>query len=178
MQGEGLVLGYWAIRGLSERLRQILEFTGLSYTEERYTDADKWFQTDKPALIAKNPAVTLPYLRDGDKVITESDAIIVYVCHKAGKPELLGRNADEQVQIATVYGITRDLHSAYVRFVYAKYDENNTFDKAREEYAKTSQAGLGKLNALIGGRKFAAGDEITFVDFILADFLQTLGLLS
>jgi len=36
----------------------------------------------------------LPYLIDGDKVISESDAIAVYLCHKANRKDLLGRNAD------------------------------------------------------------------------------------
>jgi glutathione S-transferase len=31
-----LVLGYWAIRGLGERVRHLLEYTGLPYEEVRY----------------------------------------------------------------------------------------------------------------------------------------------
>lgn len=38
MEGK-LVLGYWAIRGLAERIRQLLEYLGFSYTEERYEGA-------------------------------------------------------------------------------------------------------------------------------------------
>jgi glutathione S-transferase len=33
-----------------------------------------------------NPAVTLPYVKDGEKVISESDAIFVYICFRAEKP--------------------------------------------------------------------------------------------
>ena len=42
----------------------------------------------------KHHGITLPYLIDEDKVITESDAICTYICLKH-KPELLGRNPDE-----------------------------------------------------------------------------------
>lgn len=42
----------------------------------------------------KNPFANLPYLLDGDKVISESDAIIVYILHKTGRLDLLGRNAN------------------------------------------------------------------------------------
>ena len=66
MEGK-VTLGYWAIRGLSERLRQLLEYCGVPYTQELYEGAnrDKWFNEDKPKLGAKNPAITLPYLIDG-----------------------------------------------------------------------------------------------------------------
>ena len=67
--------------------------------------------------------MTLPYLKDGDKLIAESDAIMVHLCHKAGKLELLGRNADEQVLLATILGVLKDFHPNYVRLVYGQYNE-------------------------------------------------------
>ena len=70
----------------------------------------------------KNAALTLPYLLDGDKVITESDAIMVHLCHRAGRPELMGRNADEQVLLATVLGVLKDFFVNYVRLVYGQYN--------------------------------------------------------
>ena len=89
MEGGKVILGYWAIRGLAERIRMLMEYTGLEYEEEKYEGGgetrDKWFKEVKPELIKKNPAVTLPYMKDGDQIISESDAIIVYVVHKSGK---------------------------------------------------------------------------------------------
>ena len=84
-----VTIGYWAIRGLAERLRQLCEYTGLSYDEVKYSgevdgeSRKKWFNEVKPELAKKNPAITLPYLLDGDKVVSESDAICVYICHKS-----------------------------------------------------------------------------------------------
>lgn len=89
MEGGSVKLGYWAIRGLSERIKQLLEYTKTSYTLELYEGPegrDKWFSQDKPKLVEKNPAITLPYLIDGDKVIIESDAICIYICYKGNKP--------------------------------------------------------------------------------------------
>lgn len=86
MQGGKIQLGYWSIRGLAERIRMFLEYTGLEYEEIKYTDHAKWFGEDKPNFAKKNPAINLPYLHDGDKVISESDAIMVYIAHRSGKP--------------------------------------------------------------------------------------------
>jgi glutathione S-transferase len=73
---------------LAERIRQLLEYTGIKYNEEKYDGATgraKWFNEVKPSLIDKNSALTLPYLIDGDKVISESEAICIYICYKAKK---------------------------------------------------------------------------------------------
>jgi glutathione S-transferase len=61
-------------------------------------------------------------LIDGDRVISESDAICVYLCHKANRLDLLGRNADEQVLLATVHGVYKDFHPKYIQFVYGTYN--------------------------------------------------------
>lgn len=72
----------------------ILEYLEIPYEEIKYNnqEEDKWFNEDKLKLIGKNPAVNLPYLIDGDKVISESDAIIAYICLKANRPDMLGSN--------------------------------------------------------------------------------------
>ena len=127
--------------------------------------------------MAKNPAITLPYLIDGDKVITESNGVAVYLCHKGNKVELLGRNAEEQVALATVHGVFKDLHLNYIKLVYGKYDENNTFEKAKTESYGSWKVQLAKLNGILGDKHFIAG-EITWIDFAIADFFQTLGLLD
>ena len=66
----------------------------------------------------KNPAITLPYLIDGDKVISESDAVCIYLLHKANRADLMGRNAEEQVMLATVMGVVKDMHPRYIKFCY------------------------------------------------------------
>jgi glutathione S-transferase len=104
----------------------------------------------KPKLITKNPAVTLPYLLDGDKVISESTAILVYLCHKANRTDLLGRNAEEQVSLFTAYGVYKDFHPNYIRMVYGKYDENNTFDQALSRSLQDFVPYLTKLNGILG----------------------------
>jgi glutathione S-transferase len=68
-----IVLGYWSIRGLGEVVRLFLEYLGLKYDEVKYADRAKWFEEDKPKL--NTPFPNLPYLKDGDKVISETGNI-------------------------------------------------------------------------------------------------------
>ena len=84
-----VTIGYWKIRGLSERCRQLLEYCGVPYTQKFYEGKEGYEQminVDKPKLMEKNAAVTLPYLLDGDKVISESDGVCVYICFRGNKP--------------------------------------------------------------------------------------------
>ncbi len=40
-----VVLGYWNIRGLAEKIRMVLEYVGIPYTENKYNadNEQKWF---------------------------------------------------------------------------------------------------------------------------------------
>jgi glutathione S-transferase len=137
MSQEGkVVLGYWDIRGLAERIRHLLEYTGLTYDQVFYAESkeDQWFQVDKPKLLEKNPAINLPYLIDGDKVISESAAICVYICHRSNRLDLLGRNAEEQVLLATTYGVLKDFSPQYINLVYGEYTEP-TWEEALKNYS-------------------------------------------
>lgn len=141
------------------------------------TGRSKWFNEVKPSLNEKNAALTLPYLIDGDKVISESEAICIYICYKANKPELLGRNIDEKVTLATAYGVYKDFHPHYIRLVYGNYNENHTFENHLNTVVNDFQGYLKKLNGILGNKQFICG-ELTWVDFAFGDFFQTLHLLK
>lgn len=173
-----VTLGYWDIRGLAERIRQLLEYLSIPYNQDKYAGQEgreKWFNDVKPKLQDKNPALTLPYLIDGEKVVAESDAICVYLCHKGGKPELLGRNAEEHVALATAHGVYKDFHPNYIRLVYGP-NRDEAFEQAVKDSVAQFDPYLKKINGILGDNDFIAGG-LTWFDFGLADFLQTLSIL-
>ena len=174
-----VTLVYWNCRGRAEKIRHLLEYCKLPYTQNIYdtsTDGMKWFGEDKPKMMELNAAANLPYLQDNDKIICESDAICIYICHKSKKVQLLGRNPDEWVNSATVHGVFKDFHRAYIKLVYSKYENDDAFKTALKQSVTDFEPHLKKLNGLLGDKQFIAG-EITWVDFVVADFIQTLGLL-
>jgi glutathione S-transferase len=79
--------------------------------------------------------------------------------------------------MATVHGIYKDFHPMYVKMVYATYNEQNTFESALADAPKNFEPHLKKLNGVLGDKEYIAGG-ITWIDFALADFFQTLSLLS
>ena len=121
---------------MAERIRLILEYTGLKYEDKTYTDRDEWFNKVKPTL--DNPFINLPYLKDGDKIISESEAILIYVILKAKRDDLLGRTNEQRVDIAQVRGAFADFHKNYINVVYGDYEYG------REGFLATAKAYLTK----------------------------------
>ena len=91
-------LYYWKIRGLGALVNLAFEAAGVKYEQTQYTPetAQQWFGADKPGLKATLP--NLPFLRDGAVGISEHESIFRHVLRKY-KPELLGRNVDEQAEV-------------------------------------------------------------------------------
>ena len=63
-------LWYWNIRGLAERIRLVMEYVGIKYVNKSFESRDQWFKDMKPTLKTSFP--NLPFLKDGDNIITES----------------------------------------------------------------------------------------------------------
>lgn len=76
---------------------------------------------------------------------------MIYIVHRSGKLELLGRNADEQVSLATTMGVVRDLHPKYISLVYGRYGDKS-FEEAKAEHIEQFKPFLTKLNGLLEGK--------------------------
>ena len=88
-----ILLSYWGgIRGSAQPARYVLEYAQIPYEQTLYTNDDDWFVRDKSSLSTLLP--NLPYIKDGDLILTEHDAIVRYLARKF-KPELLGSNDAE-----------------------------------------------------------------------------------
>lgn len=94
-----LVLGYWKIRGLAQHLRLLMAHTGIKFEEKSYFEDSRslWFEGDKKTI--KTPFPNLPYLKDGEFIITESTAIQRYIVRKSNNKELLGKNIQDSAKI-------------------------------------------------------------------------------
>ena len=158
-----VTLGYWKIRGLAERLRHLMEYLKIPYHQVIYEGkAENWFGGAKGALKTRNPLINLPYLHDKHNIITESDAIAVYLCHKANRADLLGRTPQQQVDLEAVNGATKDLHLMYITTAYG-FNGKSLEDNVKE-FKPKFEVGLQKLASFLGKKEFIVG-ELTWFDF-------------
>lgn len=82
-----ITVGYWTIRGLAAPLRMMVCYSGRPLENIMYDaaptadggfDKSSWFD-EKPALKKKNPFINLPYVIDGDTVISQTNACLSYL---------------------------------------------------------------------------------------------------
>jgi glutathione S-transferase len=88
-------------------VRLVLEHILVPYREKKYVflTKDQWEKEDLPKMREKYPAIELPYLQDGEKVVCGVEAMLVYVLHKYNRQELLGKTPEERVRLATAKSI-------------------------------------------------------------------------
>ena len=90
--------------------RLLLSFSGVEFENFAYTSGDNWFKDDKLNLGLDFP--NLPYLIDGEYNLTESNAIQKYIAKKWGKPEWLGKNAQDNALMESFLSIFIEISDA------------------------------------------------------------------
>lgn len=162
-----LIIAYWGVKGRGEVLKLLAEYMGLPYETKIYSDPNEWFQKDKPALKTNFP--NLPYIQDGDQVMTESEACIMYLVRKSMRLDLMGSNAEEVVHITQLKGVLNDLVDSFMKVV-----ANKEGDLAKG-IQDTCVPKLTLLSKHLGNNDWLIG-KLTLVDFFLAQITEILSL--
>ncbi|KAM8830351.1 glutathione S-transferase Mu 4-like [Synchiropus picturatus] len=163
-----VTLAYWDIRGLAQPIRLLLAYAGVEFEDKYYVcgdgptfDKSCWIK-EKEQLGLDFP--NLPYLIDGDVKITQSNAIMRYVARKAN---LCGATEEEQTRVDVMENQAMDFRNGFVRVCYSQ-----DCDKQKAGYLENLQGTLQRFSNFLGDRKWFAGDNITFVDFIMYELLD------
>lgn len=80
-----------------------------------YSDRDEWFKQDKENLGLDIP--NLPYLIGPNIKLSETTAIMKYICYKHG-PSLVGETAEEKACLDMLHNVAYDGYSAMVKLMY------------------------------------------------------------
>jgi glutathione S-transferase len=179
-----MTVGYWGIRGLAAPLRMMVLYRNLPLKAENYDVTEKpdhsgfdlscWFN-HKPALKEKNPLINLPYVIDGDIIVTQSNACMHYVGRKL---KLLGKNELELTQCEQLLCEIMDVRNEVVDFAYGKNGDGPRFI---EGIIRPNRS-LDKLNTWLARKYenssetnlFFVGDEASAPDFHIWEVLDQL----
>jgi len=157
-----VILGYWAFRGVGQPIRNLLEYLNIPYQEKLYSSMDEW---SKEKATLKSDFPNLPYLIDGDKIITESEAIQLYLALKANRADLLGATPEERVHIAQVRGVLAD-----VRKDYNALTVNKTATDLQKVFNETVLPRLTLVAKHLGENDFLVG-KLSILDFPFSELL-------
>ena len=152
------MLGYWGIRGLGHTARLLLNYTGATWKDKKYTDRDSWFEQDKKNLGMSFP--NLPYLLEGNLKVTESMAVYRYIINRSDKKDLMGKNLQDQGKVDNLTGVFEDIQKAIFGLIFSENYE--------QEKQKVLEQVKGKFGLV---QKFYADNEFSLGYFTLADFL-------
>jgi len=129
-------------------LRMMCEYVGADYTDKQYTDFGKWFKEDKPALLKKNPLINLPYLVDGDTVVTQSCAVYQYFGRRYGLDKCSSEEEKNKLEQVTLEVF--DLRNTMIELVYPFKKVNRDeaeYSNSRKEQMKKAATTYAKLEA-------------------------------
>jgi len=162
-------LAYWTILGLAAPIRLLLEYTCTKFINKEFDcgpapDFDKscWFDI-KFQLGFDFP--NLPYYKDGDIKITQSNAILRYIARKSN---MCGVTEQEKAWVDMMADEAMDFRNGWVRLCY-----NPRYEQLKDDYLeKTLPAKLDSFEAFLGDRQFFAGDSPTFPDFHMYELLD------
>lgn len=153
---------------MGAQIKLCLEYAGVEYDEKRYTcgppptfDRSDWLN-DKFNLGLDFP--NLPYYIDGNVKLSQSLVIMRYI---ARKYNLVAKNDADLLRVETLEAQVRDYHVDFSRIVY-----NPQFKQLWPDYLNGLSAKFEALVKFLGERKFVVGDYVTYVDFLLFEFLE------
>jgi GST-like protein len=139
-----------------------LEEAGLPY-EAIAVDTRKGDQ-HKPDYLAINPNAKVPSIVDGDAVVFDSTAILLYLAEKTGKflppntPKARGELLSWMMFVASGVGPYSGQSVHFRNYAPEK------MPYAINRYAYEAQRHFGILNDRLGNRKYVLGDNYTIVD--------------
>jgi len=168
-----ITVGYHQIRGLGAPLRMMCFYKGQAFVNETY-GADMmqtWHAEKKPALQKQNACVNLPYIIDGDQLVTQSITCCLYL----GSKLKIDTEANF-VHNHTVLDQAMDLRSDVMKVLYpppfGQTKEKSEFrDAATHHMANNAKAHLTKLEGFCRG-PYMCGAAPESGDFFLFEMLD------
>lgn len=167
------VLGYWAIRGLGQQLRCQFAYCGVDFEDKLYEvhqteggwDRNSWLDV-KQTFGMDYP--NLPYIIDGQTMITETVAIHRYIAKKY-MPSLLGNTAAEMGRVEMLLAQVQDIKGKATTPAYASEKEG---DELKDMIADSVHPVLARLVEVTEGSTWIAGNNLTWLDFFYAEVLE------
>lgn len=166
-------LGYHKIRGLGAHLRMMFYYKGQKFSNVAYGAdmMETWHAGKKTELVKLNACINLPYIIDGDVVVTQSNTCTVYLGQR------LGIDAPEDfVANHTVIDQAHDLRNNLMEVVYPQpvghTETHGEFpEAARKHMAGPVKAHFTKLEGFCKG-PYMCGDKPQSGDFHVFEMLD------
>jgi len=173
MEEQPITIGYWRIRGLGAPIIYLCEHLGLPYRLHFYEQggapdfSKEAFRRERETLGV--PFADLPYIIDGPYRVAQSPACLRHLCRRHA-PDLLGRDLAAQALVETTAQILHEDRIVVHSLSYRNLDQAVAYDEAH--------ARLARFEAHMQGRAWIADVDLTYVDFVLWEYIDFANWLS
>lgn len=156
-----LILGAPDIKGDAEIIRHLLAYLNLPFKEVLTKSYGKMSQEEGLKLGIEFP--NSPYLiTDKNDTITSVPAIILFVCTRANKADLLGKSYDDIVKVRTLEGAFKDKEKTVLKMI---FDKKNFSKEKLGHFVNTQMIPFYQwMDDFLGSRQWML-DYITIADF-------------
>lgn len=177
-----LTIGYWDIRGLAAPMRMMCEYAGVEYENKMYSDFGVWMG-DKTELKKLDPLINLPFVKDGDQVISQSNACQLFLAKKLA----IGIKNLSDFEECTMFSYLCEVLDVRNNIIDLVYPFRTVCRDEAEHKTKTltfckegCKASYGKLESVMekSGGPFLMGEEISAPDFHLWEMIDQLELMA
>ncbi len=162
-------LHYWNIRGLCEPIKTLLEYLHLDY-KVFYKDDFNAMMTEKQQLIDQGFLfANLPYIKDGERQLSETFAILVYLARRA-KREDLAFSEEESADFLENMGVMTDFKNMVTRVFYA----SKSVEEVTSQLTDVKKRIWSKIHAFgqILSKQDYVFQRMTILDFYFAEFVD------
>jgi len=163
-----ITFGYWKIRGLAAACRMMFYYKSVPFKNVAYGEdaKEEWFGKDKPELAKKNSLINLPYLVDGETIVTQSNSCLIYLGQKLGidlaAPQIMIHNHQALDQ-------TMDLRNSLMKICYGPGGKD--FKAALESHMEGAMTHFNKLEGFCMG-PYMCGATMQSSDFNVFEMID------
>lgn len=160
ISSESLVLYDFPLSGHCHRVRLFLSLLGQAY--ERVPVNLLTGEQRRSEFAALNPAMQVPVLRDGKRVIADSNAILVYLAKRNSASKWLPEDPEGAAAVQRWFSVSaRELTQGPGRArAMTLFKRPGDLEQARRD----SEVLLARINAHLQGHSFLVGDTPTLAD--------------
>ena len=154
---------------LSGHAHRIELFAGIAGIDHKVINVDLANgEHKKPEFLALNPAGQVPVIRDGDTVLSDSNAILVYLARKYA-PSYLPQDAVQEAEVQKFLSLA----AGEIAFGPAAARLITVFNAPLDaDFAKAVAARvLEKLENHLNGRDYLVGDTLTIADIAIYSYV-------
>ena len=154
---------------LSGHAHRVELFAGIAGIDHKVINVDLANgEHKKPEFLALNPAGQVPVIRDGDTVLSDSNAILVYLARKYA-PSYLPQDAVQEAEVQKFLSLA----AGEIAFGPAAARLITVFNAPLDaDFAKAVAARvLEKLENHLNGRDYLVGDTLTIADIAIYSYV-------